>query len=72
MSATHDVQCGTELVACLIVTEISSPLLHLREMLKEVGIRDTDLNLLADVRAPLSLSLLFEVNSQLHLIFTMP
>ncbi|CAM0880826.1 unnamed protein product [Alopecurus aequalis] len=42
-------KCGTELVACLIVTEITAPLLHLREMLKEVGIKDTDLNLLADI-----------------------
>ena len=42
-------QCGTEEVACLFVTEISSPLLHLREMLKEFGVRDTDLNLLVDV-----------------------
>ncbi|XP_066311710.1 uncharacterized protein [Miscanthus floridulus] len=42
-------RCGTEEVACLFVTEISSPLLHLREMLKEFGVRDTDLNLLVDV-----------------------
>jgi hypothetical protein len=42
----HAVQCGTEMVACLFITEISSPLLHLREMLKEFGVRDTDLNLL--------------------------
>jgi hypothetical protein len=37
------------MVACLFITEISSPLLHLREMLKEFGVRDTDLNLLVDV-----------------------
>ncbi|XP_062207760.1 uncharacterized protein LOC133909372 [Phragmites australis] len=42
-------RCGTEMVASLFVTEISSPLLHLREMLKEFGVRDTDLNLLVDV-----------------------
>lgn len=42
-------RCGTEMVASLLVTEISSPLLHLREMLKEFGVRDTDLNLLVDV-----------------------
>ncbi|VAH59950.1 TLC domain-containing protein 5-like [Triticum urartu] len=42
-------RCGTELVACLLVTEISSPLLHLREMLKELGVKDTDLNLLVDI-----------------------
>src|SRR4051812_48838662 len=34
--AVLGVQCGTEQVACLLVTEISSPLLHLREMLKEL------------------------------------
>lgn len=42
-------QCGTEMVASLFITEISSPLLHLREMLKEFGVRDTDLNLVVDV-----------------------
>lgn len=42
-------RCGTEMVASQFVTEISSPLLHLREMLKEFGVRDTGLNLLVDV-----------------------
>uniref|UniRef100_A0A7N0V2M4 TLC domain-containing protein n=1 Tax=Kalanchoe fedtschenkoi TaxID=63787 RepID=A0A7N0V2M4_KALFE len=42
-------RCGTEMVAALWITEISSPLLHLREILKELGYRDTDLNLAADV-----------------------
>lgn len=42
-------QCGSELVAALCVTELSSPFLHLRELLKELGYRDTDLNLAADV-----------------------
>lgn len=42
-------RCGTEMVACMVVTEISSPLLHLREMLKELGVKDTDLNLLVDI-----------------------
>uniref|UniRef100_J3KYI0 TLC domain-containing protein n=2 Tax=Oryza brachyantha TaxID=4533 RepID=J3KYI0_ORYBR len=42
-------RCGTEMVASLLVTEISSPLLHLREILKEFGIKDTDLNLLVDI-----------------------
>ena len=37
------------MVASMFITEISSPLLHLREMLKEFGVRDTDLNLLVDV-----------------------
>jgi hypothetical protein len=31
------------------VTEMSSPFLHLREILKELGYRDTPLNLAADV-----------------------
>ncbi|KAL6574385.1 hypothetical protein OROHE_001289 [Orobanche hederae] len=42
-------RCGSELVAALWLTEMSSPLLHLRELLKELGYRDTDLNLAADV-----------------------
>ncbi|KAL5227469.1 hypothetical protein ABZP36_015734 [Zizania latifolia] len=42
-------RCGTEMVASMFVTEISSPLLHLREILKEFGIKDTDLNLLVDI-----------------------
>jgi hypothetical protein len=36
-------------MAALWITEISSPFLHLRELLKELGYRDTDLNLAADV-----------------------
>ncbi|OMO75223.1 hypothetical protein COLO4_26241 [Corchorus olitorius] len=40
---------GSELVAALFVSEISSPFLHARELLKEVGYRDTDLNLAADI-----------------------
>ncbi|KAG5250411.1 transmembrane protein [Salix suchowensis] len=40
---------GSELIAALCVTEISSPFLHLRELLKELGYRDTDLNLAADI-----------------------
>ncbi|KAF3446363.1 hypothetical protein FNV43_RR12475 [Rhamnella rubrinervis] len=40
---------GSELVAALWVTELSSPFLHLRELLKELGYRDTNLNLAADV-----------------------
>ncbi|KAK8646477.1 hypothetical protein V6N13_120262 [Hibiscus sabdariffa] len=42
-------QCGSEQVAALLITEISSPFLHARELLKEVGYRDTDLNLAADM-----------------------
>ncbi|KAL1219804.1 hypothetical protein V5N11_010245 [Cardamine amara subsp. amara] len=42
-------KCGSEMVAALLLTELSSPFLHLREILKEIGYRDTDLNLAADV-----------------------
>ncbi|CAN1163523.1 hypothetical protein LINPERPRIM_LOCUS32687 [Linum perenne] len=42
-------QCGTEMVTALWVTEISSPFLHLRELLKEIGYRDTQLNFAADI-----------------------
>jgi hypothetical protein len=37
------------MVAALWITEISSPFLHTRELLKEFGYKDTDLNLAADV-----------------------
>jgi len=47
------------LIAALCITEISSPFLHLRELLKELGYRDTDLNLAADVSYSLSLDLKF-------------
>ncbi|KAF2537755.1 hypothetical protein F2Q68_00021893 [Brassica cretica] len=39
----------TLLPKAIWITEISSPFLHLREILKEIGYRDTDLNLAADV-----------------------
>ncbi|XAR61713.1 hypothetical protein NMG60_11016214 [Bertholletia excelsa] len=42
-------KCGSEMVAALWITEISSPCLHLRELLKELGYRDTGLNLAADI-----------------------
>ncbi|GJV19180.1 TLC domain-containing protein 5 [Tanacetum coccineum] len=42
-------KCGSEMVATMVITEISSPFLHLRECLKELGYKDTDLNLAADV-----------------------
>ncbi|KAG2320458.1 hypothetical protein Bca4012_056501 [Brassica carinata] len=42
-------KCASEMVAAIWITEISSPFLHLREILKEIGYRDTDLNLAADV-----------------------
>ncbi|KAK7291214.1 hypothetical protein RIF29_06172 [Crotalaria pallida] len=41
-------KCGSEMVGALWVTEMSSPFLHLRELLKELGYRDTPLNLAAD------------------------
>ncbi|VFR01450.1 unnamed protein product [Cuscuta campestris] len=37
------------MVAALWVTEASSPFLHMREFLKELGYRDTYLNLAADI-----------------------
>lgn len=40
---------GAEMVAALWITEISSPFLHMRELLKELGYKDTDLNLAADI-----------------------
>ncbi|GKE30596.1 transmembrane protein 136-like protein [Tanacetum coccineum] len=42
-------RCGTEMVAILWITEISSPFPHLRKLLKDLGYRDTNLNLAADV-----------------------
>lgn len=42
-------KCGSEMVAGLFITEISTPFLHLREFLKELGYRDTSLNLAADI-----------------------
>ncbi|KAK7321776.1 hypothetical protein VNO77_32706 [Canavalia gladiata] len=42
-------KCGSEMVATIWVTEMSSPFLHLRELLKELGYRDTLLNLAADI-----------------------
>ncbi|KAL2468316.1 Translocation associated membrane protein [Forsythia ovata] len=42
-------RCGSEMVAALWITEISSPFLHLRELLKEMGYNNTDLNLAVDI-----------------------
>ncbi|XP_030955680.1 TLC domain-containing protein 5-like isoform X1 [Quercus lobata] len=44
-----DLKCGSEMVVALWITEISSPFLHLRELLKELGYKDTDLSLVADI-----------------------
>lgn len=38
------------MVAAIALTEMSSPFLHMRELLKELGHKDSDLNLAADVR----------------------
>ncbi|GAV56872.1 TRAM_LAG1_CLN8 domain-containing protein [Cephalotus follicularis] len=48
-SALISQKCGSELIVALLITEISSPFLHLREILKELGYRDTNLNLAADI-----------------------
>lgn len=42
-------KCGSEMVGALWITEISSPFLHTRELLKELGYKDSDVNLAADV-----------------------
>ncbi|KAK2452354.1 TRAM, LAG1 and CLN8 (TLC) lipid-sensing domain containing protein [Trifolium repens] len=42
-------KCGSEMMGAAWVTEMSSPFLHLREILKELGYRDTPLNLAADI-----------------------
>ncbi|CAH1422278.1 unnamed protein product [Lactuca virosa] len=42
-------KCGSEMMVTMWITEISSPFLHLREILKELGYKDTDINLAADV-----------------------
>ncbi|KAK1360628.1 TLC domain-containing protein [Heracleum sosnowskyi] len=41
--------CGSEMVAAIALTEMSSPFLHMRELLKELGHKDSDLNLAADI-----------------------
>ncbi|KAK8551828.1 hypothetical protein V6N12_040450 [Hibiscus sabdariffa] len=42
-------KCGSEQVATLFILESSTPFLHARELLKELGYRDTNLNLAADI-----------------------
>ncbi|XP_078429197.1 uncharacterized protein LOC144701290 isoform X2 [Wolffia australiana] len=49
--------CGTEMVTAMWLTEFSSPFLHLRQLLKELGYKDTDLNRAADVLFAVSFSL---------------
>ncbi|BBN09763.1 hypothetical protein MPTK1_4g22470 [Marchantia polymorpha subsp. ruderalis] len=41
--------CGTELVACLWLMELSNPFMHARELFKEFGIKDTPLNMANDL-----------------------
>ncbi|XP_021758311.1 transmembrane protein 136-like [Chenopodium quinoa] len=50
-------KCVSEMIAALFITEISSPFLHLREFLKELGYRDTDLNLAADIMFAVTFSI---------------
>ncbi|KAK4771043.1 hypothetical protein SAY87_031575 [Trapa incisa] len=59
-------KCGSEQVAALWITEISSPFLHLRELLKELGYRDTGLNLAADVSRSLFNSIPVFFSSEVH------
>ncbi|KAG6475102.1 TLC domain-containing protein 5-like [Zingiber officinale] len=49
--------CGSEMVASMWITEISSPFLHMRELLKELGYRDTNLNFTVDVLFAITFSL---------------
>ncbi|KAI3726770.1 hypothetical protein L1987_66575 [Smallanthus sonchifolius] len=49
--------CGSEIMATLLFTEISSPFLHLREFLKELGYKNTYLNLAADASFAASFTL---------------
>lgn len=41
--------CGTELVACLMLMELSNPFMHARELLKELNLKDTSYSFLNDV-----------------------
>eukprot|EP00249_Psilotum_nudum_P013019 c24107_g2_i1 orf=399-1070(+) len=43
------VACGTELVTCLWLSELSNPFMHGRELLKELGMKDTRLSLVNDI-----------------------
>ncbi|XP_024379947.1 uncharacterized protein [Physcomitrium patens] len=40
---------GTELVACLMLMEVSNPFMHARELLKELNLKDSSMNLANDV-----------------------
>merc|ERR1711915_113282 len=41
--------CGSELTGCLWLMEISNPFMHMRELLKELGYKDSRLSLLNDI-----------------------
>ncbi|MCO5554727.1 hypothetical protein L7F22_008261 [Adiantum nelumboides] len=42
-------KCGTEIVMCLWLSELSNPFMHARELLKELGLKDTTLALANDI-----------------------
>lgn len=42
-------KCGTEIVMCLWLSELSNPFMHARELLKELGLKETTLALANDV-----------------------
>lgn len=45
-----DLQSGTELVACLMLMEVSNPFMHGRELLKELNLKESPISLANDVR----------------------
>ncbi|KAG0493548.1 hypothetical protein HPP92_004542 [Vanilla planifolia] len=61
-------QCGSEMVASLWITEISSPFLHMREILKELGYRDTNINLTFDILFAVTFSIARMVGGP-HLLY---
>lgn len=48
-SSNHFLQCGSELIGCLWLMEISNPFMHMRELLKELGYAGSSLSLINDV-----------------------
>lgn len=48
-SPAAPLQCGSELTGCLWLMEISNPFMHMRELLKELGYKDSRLSLLNDI-----------------------
>jgi hypothetical protein len=47
-------QCGTELVACLLLMELSNPFMHLNKLLKELGDTDSTLAVANQARVLIS------------------